>query len=130
PAIRVTLPVFNQGQGEIDRQRSTLRRLHAEYEAAGVHVRAAARVAAGRLANARARATFAHEVQLPLAQRVVEQSLEQYDAMQIGVFQVVQVRRQQIEAATAYVRALHEYWHARAAVNRILAGGSADVAQD
>jgi cobalt-zinc-cadmium efflux system outer membrane protein len=45
-----------------------------------------------------------------------------FNAMNLGVFQLMQAKRDQIEAARAYVQALREYWTARAEVDQLLAG--------
>jgi cobalt-zinc-cadmium efflux system outer membrane protein len=42
--------------------------------------------------------------------------------MQIGVFQLLQARRDQIDAGRAYVQTLLEYWQARAALDQLMAG--------
>ena len=73
---------------------------------------------------ARNRVAWFRTVQLPLRQRIVEQSLLQYNAMQIGVFQLLQSRRDQINAGREYIEALRDYWIARATLSRLLAGGS------
>jgi outer membrane protein TolC len=48
--------------------------------------------------------------------------LLQYNAMQIGVFQLLQARRDQLEAGRNYVATLLEYWRSRAALEQILMG--------
>jgi predicted aldo/keto reductase-like oxidoreductase len=42
--------------------------------------------------------------------------------MQIGVFQLLQALRDQLEAGRNYVATLTEYWRSRAALEQILAG--------
>ena len=44
------------------------------------------------------------------------------NAMQIGVFQLLQARRDQLEAGRSYVATLLEYWRSRAALEQILMG--------
>jgi outer membrane protein TolC len=46
----------------------------------------------------------------------------QYNAMQVGVFQLLQARRDQLDTARMYVETLLEYWRTRAALQQILAG--------
>ena len=52
----------------------------------------------------------------------------QYNAMQIGVFQLLQARREQLDAELAYIEALREFWTAKAAVDALLAGRRAGLA--
>jgi cobalt-zinc-cadmium efflux system outer membrane protein len=42
--------------------------------------------------------------------------------MLVGVFQLLQAKREQIEAGASYVDALREYWIARTGVEQLLAG--------
>ena len=46
----------------------------------------------------------------------------QYNAMQIGIFQLLRDREQQIETGVAYVEALREYWLARADLEQLSSG--------
>ncbi len=42
--------------------------------------------------------------------------------MELGVFQLIMARQDQVRTAQEYVLALREYWHARARLDQILAG--------
>ena len=46
----------------------------------------------------------------------------QYNAMQIGIFQLLRDRERQIETAVAYVEALRDYWLARADLVQLSTG--------
>ena len=59
---------------------------------------------------------------LPLRERIVAQTLLEYNAMQVGVFRLLEARREQLEAQRAYVATLREYWRARATLEQLLAG--------
>ena len=49
-------------------------------------------------------------------------TLREYNAMQVGVFQLLQARREQLEGKRAYVRTLRDYWQARTTLEQLLAG--------
>ena len=101
---------------------SALRREQAEYYYKAVEVRAAARAAKDHLDLARERALYSREVELPLNVRIVEASQLQYNAMQIGVFQLLQAKQNQIEAGRRYIEDLLDYWLASTEVESILWG--------
>ena len=46
----------------------------------------------------------------------------QYNGMFVGVFQLLQARRDQIDAAREYIEALRDYWTARANLERAVGG--------
>jgi hypothetical protein len=59
---------------------------------------------------------------LPGQNHVTEQSLLQYNAMQLGVFQLLAARRDQLDAQLAYVETLREYWSDVAEIEALLQG--------
>ena len=59
---------------------------------------------------------------LPLRQKVVEETQLQYNAMLVGVFQLLQAKREQIEAGARHIDQLRECWIARTNVEELLAG--------
>ena len=54
--------------------------------------------------------------------RILDETLRQYNAMQLGVFQVLAAKRDQVQTGRAYVEALRDYWRTRAALDTVLAG--------
>jgi cobalt-zinc-cadmium efflux system outer membrane protein len=126
PAVRIGVPLFNQGEGIVGVRYAELQREQARYVATAVRLRAEVRAAREQLVFARDRVEWYRTVQLPLRQQIVDQSQLQYNAMQLGVFQLLQARREQIHAGRGYVDALRDYWIARANLSRLLAGGSVD----
>ena len=69
---------------------------------------------------------------VPAQAKVLEQTLLQYNGMQLGIFQLLQARREQLDIDLAYVETLREYWTARAALDAVLSGrqvGSATLAR-
>jgi outer membrane protein TolC len=85
-------------------------------------VRSAAREVRNRVVSAHARAKQYQDVIAPAQANVTEQTLLQYNAMQIGVFQLLEARREELSAQMARVDTLREYWSARAALGALLAG--------
>jgi outer membrane protein TolC len=122
PAIHGSLPVFNRQQGATISRRAELDALRERYVGEAIEIRAAVRAARAHVESAEARARQYHDTLLPLRERVVKQTTLQYNAMQIGVFQLLTARREQAEAGRNYVATLLEYWKARATLEQLLAG--------
>ncbi|HWP08987.1 MAG TPA: TolC family protein [Polyangiaceae bacterium] len=123
PAVSVQLPLFYQGRGKIDAALGEERRQKALGAASAIDVRNAAHAAATKLTAARENALRYRDVLLPLRQRVLEETELHYNAMTIGVFQLLAAKRDQIATARTYVELLRDYWLARNEVQRMLAGG-------
>jgi len=122
PAIAIEVPLFYQGQGETGVALAQMRQEQHRYADTSVRIRAAARATSSRLEAAAKNAAYYKDVLLPLRQQIVDETQLQFNAMNVGVFQLLQAKRDQIETARAYVEALLEYWRARAEVEQLLAG--------
>ncbi|HEY5377035.1 MAG TPA: TolC family protein [Polyangiaceae bacterium] len=134
PAATLELPLFYQGQGETGMALAEMRRARKLYADTAIRVRAAARGAAARLRAAAESAGYYKTVLLPLRQQIVANTQLEYNAMAVGVFQLLQAKRDQISAAAGYVDLLREYWTLRAEVDQLVAGrlahGSLGAASD
>jgi outer membrane protein TolC len=120
--VSLTVPLFNRRQGTLAAQQAELAAQLERYVGAAIDIRSAARDARNRLVSAHARARRYEEEIVPAQRRVTEQTLLQYNAMQIGIFQLLQARREELDVELAYVETLREYWTAAAAVDALLQG--------
>ena len=122
PALSLPIPLFNQGQPAVASALADLRRAQQHYVALGVTVRARVRAARSAVIAARDRANYYKAVILPLRQQAVEQTMLQYNAMQVGPFQLLLAKQQQIDAGAEYIETLKEYWLAKAELDMVLNG--------
>ncbi|MBC7943734.1 MAG: TolC family protein, partial [Burkholderiales bacterium] len=99
PSFSFRIPIFDAGQARRFAARAQLRQAQAEYAALAVATRSAARTAYIALNSARDRALFVKNVVLPLRSQIVDKTFLQYNAMQVGVFQLLQAQREQVAAA-------------------------------
>ncbi len=127
PAFSLPIPLFNQGRPVIAAARARLRQARERHAALAVEIRSRVRAAHESVVAARDQADYYAKVILPLRQQIVEQTQLQYNAMQIGTFQLLQSKREQIEAGSAYLRALRDYWVARTELDLLLNGRMASV---
>lgn len=117
-----SLPLFDQGQARVGRAVTELRRAQQEYYALGVQIRATVRSVHERLQGAQDRALYYRDILLPLRERIVNETQLHYNAMQLGVFDLVRAREQQIQAAVAYIETLLEYWLVHVDLEHLLSG--------
>jgi outer membrane protein, heavy metal efflux system len=122
PAFTLPIPLFDQGQARIAAAQAELRRRQQAYIAQAVQIRSAVRAARQRVLTTRRIAEHYRDVMLPLSARVVNETQLQYNAMQVGVFQLLSAKERQINAGQEYIRALHDYWVARTELETILQG--------
>lgn len=122
PHFGFPIPLFDQGQGRLGRAMAELRRSQQEYYALGVQIRSTVRTVHERLQGAQDRALYYRDILLPLRERIVNEAQLHYNAMQLGVFDLLRAREQQIQVAVAYVETLRDYWLAHTDLGQLLSG--------
>ena len=122
PSIELPLPIFDQGQPALARAAAELRKLQQGYTAEAVRIRSEVRTSASRILALVARAEHYRGVLIPLRQRLVEETQKQYNAMQVGAFQLLAAKQQEIEAGRQYVETVRDYWLARTELDQLLCG--------
>ncbi len=131
PALALPIPLFDQGQAASARAKARMSLLWNRYTDLAVRLRSAARTAGYQLLAARRRAIYYRDVVMPLRENIMRQTQLRYNAMFLGVFQLLQAKRLEIEARGRYIRELANYWIARIETERLLQGSLvADSAVD
>jgi outer membrane protein, heavy metal efflux system len=120
--VTLGLPVFDRNQGRVMSARSEFGAQRERYVATATALRATVRSALNRVESAGRRARHYRDAVLPARERALAETLLQYNAMQLSVFQVLESQRQVTQTAVAYVETLLDYWNARAALDQIVAG--------
>lgn len=122
PAIELQLPLFYQGQGAIGAAESEMRKQRSLHAGLAVELRARARDAAARLLAMREANDYYERTLLPTKQQIVDHTQLEYNAMLVGLFQLLLAKREQIRTAVAHVEQRRDYWLARTDVEQLLAG--------
>lgn len=122
PAIGFSLPVFDSGSSRRAIASAMLEESLARHVARAVEIRSAARRLRERLVAFSDQASFIRDEQLPKVKRLVRETLRNYNAMQIGVFNVFVAKQQEIDAARGYLETLSDAWMARLDLEELLAG--------
>jgi cobalt-zinc-cadmium efflux system outer membrane protein len=122
PSVSLPIPLFDQRQAALASMRSQLAQAEDRYAALAVEIRSEVRRARLRMQAARARAEYYRRVLIPLRTRITDETLREYNGMLVGVFQLLQARRDEADAARRYVEALTEYWASRTELERAVGG--------
>jgi outer membrane protein TolC len=120
--VSVSLPIFDQNQGTTLRYESEFDAESERLEATAIDLRSAVREMRSRVVSAHARALHYQQKILPAQRRVVDQTLLQYNAMQLGIFQLLEAHRAALDLELQFVETLREYWSAQSALDTLLAG--------
>ncbi len=118
PTLDLELPLFDQGQPAIARLAAQYRRAKRNFEALAVNIRSEVRENRDALIAARDAAEYYQKVLLPQRQRVLRETLLQYNAMQKSNYDLLAAKEREQVAERGYVEALRDYWIARGELER------------
>ncbi len=122
PNLTVPIPIFNQGQPAIAAAQARFRQSRYKLYALAIDIRSQIRRARNAMIAARDRAEYLSRVIVPLRHQIVQQEQLQFNAMQVGVFELLQAKQNEIDAGRDYVQALQDYWIARVDLERATGG--------
>ncbi len=125
-----SLPVFDQGQARRARARLMAEQSLARYAARLAEINSAADNAALTQALALEQWQAVERDVLPASEAVLEETLLQYNAMQLGVFELLRAFEMRIEAGRIWVDAQETAHLAAIQLRRLRAGGSPGNAPD
>ena len=120
PTVDLELPIFDQKQAEVARLRAELRAAQHRADALAIAIRSEVRQARNRLLAARLTIDYYQKTLVPLRERIVALSQEQYNAMLLGVYQLLQAKQNEINSYGEYIEAVRDYWIARADLERAI----------
>jgi len=122
PTLSASVPLFDFGQAVGAAARARLARAYDDYTDLAVRVRRSARRAFVESGTTAENSRYLSEVLLPLRAQITEQTQRQFNAMQLGVFRLLEAKREEIEAGRRYVETLRDHWVARIRLESILLG--------
>ena len=122
PTLDLELPIFNQGQGEIAKLTAQYRQAQHELEAMTVNIRSEVREARDQVAAARDLTSYIGKQLLPTQQKALNLTLEQYNYMLKGAYDLLLAKQNEVAAERSYIEAWRDYWIARAELERAVGG--------
>lgn len=122
PNASIELPIFDQRQAVVARLEAMERAATSTERAIAIDIRADVNAVRSRLVAARRTVEFYRETILPTRRNLSTLAQVQYDAMLLGVYQLLQIRQQEVGSMAEYLEALRDYWTARSDLERALGG--------
>jgi len=122
PRASIELPIFDQRQAPIARLEAHLRAAEELLQARAIEVRSEVRDARSRLLYARGVIERYRSEIIPTREALVLLSQQQYGAMLLGVYALIQAKQSEVNAYREYIEAVRDYWIARGDVERAIGG--------
>ncbi len=110
PDLVLGLPIFNRSQGRTARFEAELAATENQYAQMAIDVRAQVREADARLSAVHDRLTHFQEAILPLADRVLDETLKLYNGMLVDVYELLDAKASQISAVRDYIGTWRDFW--------------------
>jgi len=122
PSVNVPIPIFNQGQPAAARASAKMRQAGQRYLALAADIRSDVRASRDKMLLSRRQVEYFKSTALPIRTRVTEESQLEYNAMQIGPFQLLQAKQEEVKTGADSVEALRDYWVARVELEKAVGG--------
>jgi cobalt-zinc-cadmium efflux system outer membrane protein len=122
PTFVIELPVFNQGQARIARGEAALRQARDKFEALAIEVRSQIRELQDELISKKEIARFYQDELVPDQRRILKESLVNYNAMEIGNFELFTAKAEEARTEREYLEAVRDYWVVQTKLERAVGG--------
>jgi outer membrane protein TolC len=126
--IAIELPVFDAGDARLAKARALHMRGVQRLREAAINARSQAREAYQGYRSAYDVAALYRDRIVPLRARISEEQLLRYNGMLIGVFELLQDAREQVQGVSQAMRAELEFWLADTALKRAVLGAGMPAA--
>lgn len=123
PNFEMELPIFDRRQAALARTEAQLRQSRQRLFALETQIRSEVRTALDRVRISRQMIERYRDLLIPLREKIVAESQKHYNFMLIGTFQLLQAKRDEIDAYREYIEAFRDYWIARTDLERAVSGG-------
>ncbi len=127
PFLALGLPIFDQGQAQIARLEALVRRSRQDAAALAIEIRSEVRDVRNRLLMSRNVAEHYRLVVIPLREEIVALTQRHYNFMLVGVFQLLEAKRDEIGAYRNYIETVRDYWIARTDLERAVGGSLSEA---
>lgn len=122
PSLALELPIFNPGHADFARLQAALRQTQHRAQGLAIEARSEIRVRREQLITARRKVEYYQTTVLPRMASILGLTLERYNGMQIGTYELLDARSDLFRSRHEYVEALAEYWAARGELELAIGG--------
>jgi outer membrane protein TolC len=130
PSFRAEIPLFDWGQARRAGAQMEILKARDEFTALDVRIHSLARLHQTKLLSARRTALYYADNVVPHSRRLLDAAKRKYDAMQLGVFELLEAEEKHVRASLDHITALTTYWRERARLAQMRSGKLPEEADD
>lgn len=121
PTMSLQIPIFDQGQAELARVEAQFRQYQRRFQAMAVDARSEVREARDQMLAERRLAEY-YKVLLPERIQILNLTLQQYNGMLRGPYDLLLAKQNEVATEQAYVDSWRDYWIARSELEKAVGG--------
>lgn len=121
PELSLQIPIFDQGQARVAKIKAQFLQARQRFQAMQIDVQSEVRQGRDRMLAARKLAGSLKEL-LPERIRILNLTLQQYNGMLKGPYDLLLAKQSEVATEQAYIEARRDYWIARAELERAVGG--------
>lgn len=122
PSFNLAIPFFDFGQANSAKAQAKILQHWNQYTSLAVEIRSKARSSRFTLLNTFRQSQYLQKVMVPLAEQITFSTLLQHNAMQLGVFRLLQAKQRELEKKIQYVHMQRDYWISKTELQILLNG--------
>lgn len=122
PTLSLKVPIFDQGQGEIAKLSAQYRQAQRQLQSLAIRIRSEVREARDTLKINRDQVDYFKKVVVPLNVQAVNQTLLQYNAMQVNTYELFLTKQRELNTERDYIQAWRDYWISRSQLEEAVGG--------
>ena len=122
PAFSLAIPLFDFGQANSAKAQAKIMQEWNRFTALAIEIRSKARSSRFKLLQAFRESRYLERVIVPLAEQITHSTLLQNHAMQIGIFQLLAAKQNELEKKIQTVHSQQDYWISKAILQTLLQG--------
>ena len=122
PTLDLELPIFDQGQGEVAKLAAEYRQAQRQLQSLAIRIGSEVREARDTLKINRDQVAYFKKVVVPLNVQSVNQTLLQYNAMQVNTYDLFLTKQRELDTERDYIQAWRDYWISRTQLEEAVGG--------
>jgi cobalt-zinc-cadmium efflux system outer membrane protein len=122
PTLQIDVPIFDQGQGAIGKLTAQHRQMQWRLRALSIQIMSETRESARMLIIDRNEVALFKKTVVPLNIQTVNQSLLQYNAMEVNTYDLFLAKQRELDAERDYIGAWRDYWITRTELEAAVGG--------
>ncbi len=124
PAFSIGIPIFDFGKAVSAAAQAELYQQWNNYTSTAVNIRSFARMARINFLNSKRKLNYYQKAVIPLKEKIYQETFDQYNAMQLGVFELLKVKSDELTAHIQKIKIEKDFIFSKIELDLLLSGST------